>query len=84
MAGNQIPREESIKTILNHAEKRIEQLIYEFVYHLASSATEASKEFSYYFEILSQDDKFMRVVERLYENRHKGFETRYKKLRNRS
>jgi hypothetical protein len=31
-----------------------------------------------------QDDKFMRVVERIYENRHIGFETGYKKLRNKS
>ncbi|MGC1931299.1 MAG: hypothetical protein WA667_20200 [Candidatus Nitrosopolaris sp.] len=73
-----------MKGIVNDAEKQIEQLIYEFVYDLASSGTEASKEFSHYFEILSQDDKFMRVMERLYENRHKGFETGYKKLRNRS
>lgn len=60
----------------NDAEKQIEQLIYEFVYNLASSTTNSdiSKEFSYYYKILSQDDKFMRVVEKLYENRHKGFE----------
>jgi hypothetical protein len=48
---------------------------------LASSATEASKEFSYYREILSHDEKFTKVVDEIYEKRHKGFETGYKKLR---
>ncbi|MDQ6668504.1 MAG: hypothetical protein M3Y53_09805 [Thermoproteota archaeon] len=66
----------SIKHIVNDAEKQIEQLIYEFVYDLTSSATdsEIGKEFLYYCEILSRDHKFMRVVEEIYENRHKGFE----------
>jgi len=35
-------------------------------------------------EILSNDDKFMRVVERIYEDRHRGFETGYNKLRNKN
>jgi NAD(P)-dependent dehydrogenase (short-subunit alcohol dehydrogenase family) len=62
--------------IVNDAEKQIEQLIYEFVYDLASSATnsERGREFLYYCEILSRDHKFMRMVEGIYENRHKGFE----------
>lgn len=52
--------DESIKNIVNDAEKQIEELIYEFVYDLVeSSATEAREEFSYYCEILSQDYKFM-------------------------
>lgn len=62
--------EESIKHILNDAEKQLEHLIYEFVYDLALPAPE----FSYYFEILSQDDKFMTAVERLYEKRRKDEE----------
>lgn len=76
VVGNRLPSEESIKHIVNDAEKQIEQLIYEFVYDLASSATnsERGNEFLYYFEILSRDHKFMRVVEKIYENRHKGFE----------
>jgi hypothetical protein len=74
--GNRLPNEESIKHIVNDAEEQIEQLIYEFVYDLASSATdsEIGKEFLYYCEILSRDHKFMRVVDDIYENRHKGFE----------
>jgi len=51
---------------------------------LASSTPERSKEFSYYCEILSKDDKFMKAVEEIYESRHKGFETGYKKLKNKS
>jgi uncharacterized protein YjfI (DUF2170 family) len=76
VVGNRIPHEESIKQIINDAEKQIEQLIYEFVYDLASSATdpERGNEFLYYCEILSRDLKFMRMVEEIYENRHKGFE----------
>jgi hypothetical protein len=36
---------------------------------------------SHYSEILSQDEKFMKVVEEIYKNRHKGF-AGYKKLTN--
>ncbi|MFY9796588.1 MAG: hypothetical protein WAK17_27770 [Candidatus Nitrosopolaris sp.] len=46
-----------MKGIVNDAEKQIEQLIYEFVYDIASSGTEASKEFSYYFEILEDNNE---------------------------
>ena len=67
-----IRSEEPIIQIVNDAEKQIEQLIYEFVYDLASLPKDP--EFSYYCEILSKDDKFMKVVEEIYENRHKGFE----------
>jgi len=74
--------EEKIKGILHDAEKQIEQLIYEFVCDLASPVTETSEELSYYFETLSQDDKFMKVVEKIHEDRHKGFERGYKQLRN--
>jgi hypothetical protein len=41
----------------------------------------ASKEFSYYCEILSRDDKFMRVIEKIHEDRHKGFERGYEMLK---
>lgn len=83
VVGNRIPREESIKQIVNDAEKQIEQLIYEFVYDPASSATdpERGKEFSYFCDILSRDRKFMRMVEEIYENRHKGFERGCEHLR---
>jgi len=83
LVGNWIPREEPIKHIVKDAEKQIEQLIYEFVYDLASSATdpERGKEFLYYYEILSRDRKFMRMVDEIYENRHKGFERGYDLLR---
>jgi hypothetical protein len=55
--------------IVDDAEKQIEQQIYEFVYRLASSAPEVSKEFSYYYDILSRDHKFESVVKEIYENR---------------
>ena len=60
--GKRIPSEDSIKDIVNDAEKQIEQLIYKFDYDLAPSATDSirSKLLSYYSEILSRDDKFMR------------------------
>jgi|SRR5215472_13960083 len=76
--------EERIKVMLHDTEKQIEQLIYEFVYDLASPVTDTSEELSYYFETLSQDDKFMRVVERIHEDRHKGFERGYKQLKHSS
>jgi hypothetical protein len=74
--------EESMQNIVNNAEKQMEQLIYEFVYRLASSPTGANNEFSYYREILSKDEKFMKVVDGIYNNRHKGFEAGYKELKN--
>jgi hypothetical protein len=49
LVGNRVPREESIKHVVNDAEKQIEQLIYEFVYDLASSSKDSKivKKFSY-------------------------------------
>ena len=82
VVSRRMRREESMQDIVDDAEKRIEQLIYKFVYSLASPATEASREVSYCREILSQDEKFMRVVAEIYKNRHKGFEAGYKKLTN--
>ena len=80
VVSRRMRREESMQDIVNDAEKRIEQIIYEFVYNLEVSGTEASREVSYCREILSQDEKFMKVVEEIYKNRHKGFEAGYKKL----
>jgi len=44
----------------------------------------AEKQIEWLIYESSQNDKFMRVVERIYENRHIGFETGYKKLRDKS
>jgi uncharacterized protein YcaQ len=74
--------EESMKDIVNVAKKRLEQLIYEFDYSLASPAPETRKEFSYYCQILSKDDRFVKVVEQIYEDRHKGFDGGHKILMN--
>src|SRR2546427_6293610 len=57
VASRKLPREESIKPVVNEVEKRIEQLIYEFVSDLASSPKDS--ESSYYYNILSRDHKFM-------------------------
>jgi len=77
-----IPSEESMKDIVNDAKKRLEQLIYEFVYSLASPAPDTRNEFSYYCEILSKYDRFVKVVEQIYEDRHKGFDRGHKILMN--
>jgi len=76
-----IPSNAPTEDILNDARKRIEHLVYENVLFSASSVAETSKEFSYYCEIR---DRFMKVVEKIYEDRQKGFETGYNKLRNKS
>lgn len=59
MVGKRLPHDESIKDMINGAKKLIEQLIYDFVYRLASSAqdSEEADEISYYVKILSGDDK---------------------------
>ena len=77
-----IPSEESMKDIVNDGKKRLEQLIYEFIYIIASPAPETRKVFSYYCKILSKDDKFMKVMEEIYGDRHKGFERGYKMIIN--
>ena len=85
VVGKRIPTEESIKDIINDAKKQIEQLIYGFVYELASLAAkdpEEAKEISYYITILSEDNKFISAVQQIYENRHKGFERGYRMLTN--
>jgi hypothetical protein len=77
-----IGSDEQIGQIVNDAVALIEQLIYRFVYQLA--APETSEEFSSYRENLSQDDKFMKVVQEIYENRHKGFQRGYEMVTNSS
>lgn len=77
-----IGSDEQIGQIVNDAVALIEQLIYRFVYQLA--APETSEEFSSYRENLSQDDKFMKAVRQIYQNRHKGFERGYEMLTNSS
>lgn len=72
-----------VKDIIDNVENKIEQLIYEFVYRLGTSAANPrASEYSYYIESLSGDNKFMNIVQKLYENRHKGFERGYQMLTN--
>ena len=70
--------------IVDKIKKEIEQLIYEFVYSLGASVTdpERSKEYSYYRGILSEDNKFIKAVQQIYDNRHKVFERGYNMLIN--
>jgi hypothetical protein len=84
--GNRIPYEESIKDIISDAKKQIGQLIYWFVYDLASFAKDHEKEneISYYVKVLSDDNKFISAIREIYVNRHKGFEKGYKMLTNRT
>ena len=77
-----IGSDEQIGQVVNDAEAVIVQLIYGFVYQLA--APETREEFSSYRENLSQDDKFMKAVKQIYENRHKCFEAGYNMLTNSS
>ena len=44
VVSRRMHREESMQDIVNDAEKRIEQIIYEFVYNLALSGTERGTE----------------------------------------
>jgi len=80
VASIRIPSKETAIGIVNYAQKKIEQLIYGFVCELASSGPEESKKFSYYYEILSRDDKFMKMLEEIYQNRDKAFERGYRRL----
>lgn len=78
-----MPQESSVMHNVFKVKKLIEQIIYEFVYHLTSEAR-TKDEYSYYCKILSQDDRFMKVVQEIHENRHKGFEEGYQYLMNHS
>src|SRR5215831_3872613 len=82
--NKRIPSREAVIEIINYAEREIKPIIYRFVYRLASWATTdaaASKKFSFYFDILSKDDKFMSVVEKIHEEMHKDFEKGYGMLK---
>lgn len=79
----QMRKEWSVMHVVFEVERSIEQIIYEFVYRLASEERETrQEEYSYYRKILSQDDRFMKVVQDIYQNRHKGFERGYHNLMN--
>ena len=82
LVGMHLPDEEIFGDIIFDAKKQIQQIFYEFVYDFSLSASnpERAKEFSYYYEILSQDQKFMATVEDIYKNRHGGFEKGYHML----
>jgi hypothetical protein len=74
-------------SLVDKVKKEIEQLIYEFVYSLGTSVAdpERSKEYSYYrgiLSVLSEDNKFIKAVQQIYDNRHKVFERGYNMLIN--
>ncbi|MFL6385559.1 MAG: hypothetical protein ACJ712_11400, partial [Nitrososphaeraceae archaeon] len=54
--------------IVDKSKKDIEQLIYDFICSLGVAVVdyERSKGYLYYREILSQDKKFMKVVQEIY------------------
>lgn len=62
--------------IVDKAKNELEQLIYDFICSLGVAVvdSERSKGYLYYREILSQDKKFMKVVQEIYDNIHKVFE----------
>lgn len=78
--GNLISHDESIKDLIQDAKQKIEQLIYGFVYSLASSPSAEDPEVSYHVQVLSGDNSFITVLQEIYENRHKGFERGYRIL----
>lgn len=86
VVGNRLPREELIKPMVNEAEKQMEQIIYGFVYDLALSLSsedpQVQKEISYFVEVLSNDNKFISTLQKIYSDRHKGFERGYILLTN--
>jgi len=81
-----IPSREAVVEIVNYAEEEIEPTIYNFVRRflppsLTTTDVEVNKEFSYYLDILKKDDKFMKVVDKVYEEMHKSFEKSYEILK---
>lgn len=83
IAVNSTTREESLKSsLINTAVNRLEQIIYQFVYELGLSTSDFNlkEKVSYSVKILSDDSKFMSVLERLYKDKHKGFEKGYQLL----
>jgi hypothetical protein len=74
-----MPKEFSSWFIIGRVGRGIEQTIYEIVCQLAS---EAETRQQYYTKILSQDDRFMKSVQEIYQNRQKKFERVYHNLMN--
>ena len=68
--------------IIDKSKNEVEQLIYEFICILGTAVadSERSNEYLYYREVLSQDKKFMKTVQEIYEKRHKVFERGYNVL----
>lgn len=77
VVSHKLPKEDSTKPLAIESEKQIHHLIYEFVSELASSP--ADSEYSYCYDVLSRDKKFMKVVKEIYEKRQ-CFERGYKLL----
>ena len=73
--------EEFLEDISNSARCEMEEIIYNLVYTLENKDPQRSSEFSYYGKVLSADKKFMGAVERIYNDKHKGFEHGYKILK---
>ena len=82
LVGKQKPFEE-YKDVLDNARNQMEQIIYGFVYDLGLSVLDSQKteEYSYYCKILSEDKKFINMLNDIYENRHKGFERGFRMLK---
>lgn len=78
IVSHKIPQEDSLSPLFDETEKQMQQLIYNFVSDLESSPMDS--ESLYCYDVLSRDKKFMRVVQKIYENRHKGFERGYAML----
>jgi hypothetical protein len=76
---NKIPQEDYLRPLIEEAERQIQQLIYKFVSDLASSPMDS--ESSYRYNVLSRDEKFMKVAKEIYEKRHRSFERGYKLLK---
>ena len=80
VVGNKIDTHDSTKYIIENSRRMMEELIYGFVYDLASSSPAENPEISYNLQILSADNRFMHTLKEIYENRHKVFERGYNML----
>jgi hypothetical protein len=81
--SKRIPSKEAVIEIVNYALKEIEPMIYKLVCCLAPpplATMDIDKKFSYDCDILSKDDKFMRMVEKTCEDMHKSFDKGYEML----
>jgi hypothetical protein len=82
LVGMHLPNEKLLQDIIIDTKRQIQQIIYEFVYDLSLAELDRDKarEFFYYCKVLSQDKRFMEVVEDIYKNRHVAFEKGYQML----